>query len=205
MINLSLAAFGILLLMSMWSKILKPSMLDSTRDQLFDLRDQQVRPWFQKNLSLEHPAYNDLRRLINGHLRYTEDLTFLRFVLHLHILNQHPESLAELKKRNKNFESGDESLRDFVLQIRMQAFQIMIAHAIKTSMLGWVCVMIGLVIVLPRLLKKFIQESLPGISFVQVYTRALPVVFVALASLLSTTSTASVRDTLEDSALHALE
>ena len=209
MINLSLAAFGMLLIMFAWMKILKPSMLDSTRDQLFDLRDQEIRPWFQKNLSLDHPAYKDLRKLINGHLRYTEDLTFLRFVLHLYTLKQHPESLAELKKMNEHFESGDEALKEFVRQIRAQACQIMILHAVKTSPLGWFFAIIGLIFTLPGICKEIFREKLQGISFSPVLTKALPVFFIAFAGLLGATPSASAResarDTLENGALHALE
>ena len=75
-----LAGFGILGFLLAWNFLWRPTLLDDTRDRLFDLRDA-ARAWFVKNgYGLAHPAYLELRGMLNASIRYTEKLSLAKFM-----------------------------------------------------------------------------------------------------------------------------
>ena len=76
-ISAGLSMLGFLLA---WNFLWRPTLLDDTRDRLFDLRDA-ARTWFVKNgYGLAHPAYFELRNMLNTSIRHTEKLSLAKFV-----------------------------------------------------------------------------------------------------------------------------
>ena len=57
---------------NVWQRL----MADYHRDQLFRLRSEVREYFLDSNYGLEHPAYLNLRRLINSYLRYLEKHSF---------------------------------------------------------------------------------------------------------------------------------
>ena len=110
-----LFGIGIILIVAGWHFIWMPTVLDSARDKLFDLRDQTVRSYFvQKAIPLDNKIYQELRTLINGHLRHTESLTFFGFMSMLAWVEKNGDISSEIRKRiEKRFDSEDAELKAF--------------------------------------------------------------------------------------------
>lgn len=138
MIETTLMGIGILVLMATWRWMARPTYLDEARDQLFDLRDDEVRPFFLKTAAgLHHPQYIALRSLINGHLRYTESISLLGFVTMVVWMSRNSDSARALQSRHEAaFETNDKEIQAFCENMRRQATWIMLGYAIKTSLIG---------------------------------------------------------------------
>lgn len=137
---------GLIAMVITWSKLWRPLVLDKTRDKLFDLRDKNLKEYFlQRNLPLTHPIYKAMRDLLNGHLRHTEKLTFIKFVLMSSWGDQHPEPESEIRQRiEKRFRSDDLELNQFSSQVRMQAAMIMLEYMVESSLLAFLAALFGL-------------------------------------------------------------
>ncbi len=138
MIETTLFGIGILVLMATWRWMARPTYLDEARDQLFDLRDEQVRPFFLKHpQGLHHPQYVALRTLINGHLRYTESISLLSFVIMVVWMSRNSESARVIQIQHEAaFETTDNEVHAFCEDARRRATWIMLGYAIKTSLIG---------------------------------------------------------------------
>jgi len=138
MIETTLLGIGILAFMGMWRWMARPTYLDEARDQLFDLRDDLVRPFFLKQKAgLHHPQYIALRNLINGHLRYTESVSLLGFVVMLVWMSRNEAAARSLQvKHEAAFSTDDQEVREFGEKIRKEASWIMMGYTIKTSVIG---------------------------------------------------------------------
>ena len=68
---MELIFFGIniLLVMAVWHFMLRPSILDHSRDRLFDLRDELRFSFLENNWDIGSASYKRLRDLVNRHLR----------------------------------------------------------------------------------------------------------------------------------------
>ena len=128
---------AILLALSSWWFVYKPSLLDKTRDELFDLR-QEVRDYFlQSGRGLDHPLYAALRDLINGHLRYTESLTMSRFVVWAHWHSKHPTEAEQLRLRGEApLQTNDRELAAFAMNVRLRAAGHMYGHMLANTVPG---------------------------------------------------------------------
>lgn len=131
------ALFGIALLvfMATWRWMARPTFLDNARDQLFDLRDDVLRPYFlQRPDGLKSQMYIELRKLINGHLRYTENASFLGFVVMIAWMSKNANAARELETMHESrFKTDDAELAEFAREIRANAAMIMLGYTITTS------------------------------------------------------------------------
>ena len=61
-------------LILIWHFVAKRTVLDHTRDKLFDLRDQIRADHLANGWGLENDAYKNLRKMLNAYLRYTSSV-----------------------------------------------------------------------------------------------------------------------------------
>lgn len=138
--ELLLLGLGLMLLLLTWDHVIKPTYLDEARDELFDIRDRKVRPFFQQEkLGLHDPAYKELREHINGLLRYTERATLIGLMLSL--------SAEARRKKDNGLEQTDSlvgqpqqhqptAIEKFTAEIKKEVGLVMLKYMIKTSPLG---------------------------------------------------------------------
>lgn len=134
MINTIFFGLNVILLIAVWNLMLKKSILDHYRDQLFDLRSE-VREFFaQNNIPLDSITYKNLRDLLNGHLRFTETITFLKFIVLEVEVQNNKELQAYLKAEiEKHFNAEDPAIKEFIGQIRDRAKIVLLNHMINSS------------------------------------------------------------------------
>lgn len=68
----ALMGINMLILMAVWHFMVKKTLLDTTRDKLFELRDEVRRVHLERGWSIGDEVYGNLREMINAYLRYTE-------------------------------------------------------------------------------------------------------------------------------------
>lgn len=129
--NILMSGLSLLGFWLAWKFIWQPTLLDTTRDQLFDLRDK-AREWFLKNgYGLDNPTYRALRRLLNSHLRMTETVTFSRFLLFLHFESALKDIDEQLETRiEQEFSTPDRKIERYVQKVRNRAYSIMVGQMI---------------------------------------------------------------------------
>lgn len=124
--------------------MVRKTILDNSRDKLFDLRDG-LRTTFVKNgWDLGSPSYKHLRDLVNGHLRFTEEMSLSRFSFMVGVLKKNPKLVAyQHEKIGKVFESSDPAQKEFIENFRKQAVTVAMEYTIYSS--GWLLIMALLV------------------------------------------------------------
>ncbi|UGA37811.1 hypothetical protein JOS77_28325 [Chromobacterium haemolyticum] len=199
MVELSLFGLGLLGLMAAWKFMLMPALRDNARDRLFDLREE-VREEFLSKHSLNHPAYIELRTLINGHLRFVEEVSFLGFMLRLRLnakLGPRPKSIENKHPRYNN------ELSEYMDLIRAKSYIIVLNYMIKTSFLAWIVVLIGGIVLFTQKAKGMLKDLGNGNGIHLSLARLAIISFVTMTSMFGLGSQASARTTLENCALHS--
>lgn len=144
MIETILLGVGLLLILMGWRFALHPAMLVNTRDKLFDLRDSIRAEFLSNGRGLEDPAYLGLRALLNGYLRYTEDVTFFRVVGVIVLQNEHREAYAGVHaETERRLRTESDEINQFVLKVRRKALIYVFDYAVKTSLVGSVLSLVG--------------------------------------------------------------
>jgi hypothetical protein len=164
MMEMIFFGIGIILLIASWHFMWLPTMLDATRDKLFDLRDDQLRSHFvQRGIPLDNKLYCELRDLINGHLRNTESLSFFSFVYMVGWAGKRPEIHQMLLKRiDKRFRSDDKELAELASNIRKQAVTIMIEYMVLTSISAFLLTIIAMLAMLVSKFSKAVKQHFNG-------------------------------------------
>lgn len=138
--ELFLLGLGMLLLVLTWDYMAKPTYLDEARDQLFDIRDKELKDFFLKQeLGLRDPAYKKLREHINGLLRYTEKVTLLGFVLNLAAEAKHSNRTTpkiESQPKSMQTKNDDTAIKKFEAKIKNESAAVMWHYMISSSVLG---------------------------------------------------------------------
>lgn len=204
MIETALFGIGLILAIFTWHFMWRPTILDTTRDKLFDLRDDQIRNYFvRRRLPLNHKLYRELRDLINGHLRHTESLSFFRFILMIVWVERHQDVnttiLAHIERR---FRTDDAELADFIRQVREQAVTIMIEYMVESSIVAFLLSMIGMVALTIRAVLKTISQIFHGVDGVTFSALArFAVALLAVTSSLGLANRSDAQATMEEYAL----
>lgn len=205
MLELSLFGVGALCLVLSWHFVLRPSLLDDTRDRLFDLRES-VRDFFASRDQLSHPAYVDLRNLINAHLRYTEEITFVGFLFKMHCYAKYKEEFAKEYQSFFACAGGNQEIIKFIGKVRVESSNIMLAYMIKTSLIAWAFILVGFLFLLLQSVKKnfhhlsdmFVKSNGGSMSF----AKYAVIAFMAITAAIGMGTQSSTRETLEKSAMH---
>jgi hypothetical protein len=146
--SLTAFAIGMLFFIAAWSAARKTA-LDTTRDRLFDLRDEVRSSFLDRPEGLSHPLYRELRDHLNRYIRFTEDLHFwgmLFFIarLPIHLVNEIDRQLEA------KYNVSDPALKAYALKIRSSSAVIMQKYMLMTS----TTVMAMTVILLPYIMVK---------------------------------------------------
>lgn len=164
--NLVLGA-GFFLLYAAWKFMWKRSVLDSRRDQLFDLRDIVRDRFLGIENGLSSPVYKSLRDLLNTHISYTERLTFARFVATTIGISSSPDAMKRMRDEvDSMFKVDDSELQRFITEIREEANFIMISYMVETSMFMLFTTLIGVLIFEARQLIRSLS-NLTKVTFAQ--------------------------------------
>lgn len=204
MMQTTLLGIGIALVMLSWSYMWRPTVLDSARDKLFDLRDNSVRAYFiERGLGLDHHVYKGLRELLNGHLRYTESLSFFGFISIAAWTAQNFDlDKARRQEIDAKFKTDDPALESLVKKVREQSALIMIEYMIESSIVALTMAIIGWVIMdavtFAKSAKRFLFGD--GIPSGQVLAR-LAVALLSVASIFGVMTRSNAQITMEECAL----
>lgn len=132
--DLILAGIGLLLMLPVWRYIVKRSLLDAHRDRLFDLRDDLRDHFYEQKWDMGGALYKQLRDLINGYLRYTENFQYSEFNYIEVEIKRNPELQAAMKaKFEKIFSDITEEQMQFVMKLRTEARRVMMSYMILSS------------------------------------------------------------------------
>lgn len=132
--ELMIFGINILLLMFVWKFMIRKTILDTSRDKLFDLRDE-LRATFVKNeWDLGSPIYKKLRDLLNGHLRFTEEFSIWEFVCFEALFGRDKKLRDESRtKIQKTFVSADPRQQEFITSIRRRAVVVVMEFTVYNS------------------------------------------------------------------------
>lgn len=139
--NYQLFLFGVgcIGIMLTWKYMWLPTLLDATRDELFDLRDEKLKKYFASTeAGLNHPMYIKLRTLINGHLRHTESFSLWEMMFMVFNIEKNPV-LDEYKTNeiNNKFKTDDEILNNFIEEVRMRGAIILARYMLRSSVIAF--------------------------------------------------------------------
>jgi hypothetical protein len=168
MSEMFLTGLGLLCLMLTWRLVWCPTVLDTARDALFDVRDVTLYEYFsQDGRSLSDPMYATLRNLVNSHLRHTESLSIGQYVLMQAALKKSPALSAFLvQERERRFTAGTPELQKIVDEVRFLSTKAMLIYMVHSSLIGmamWLLMWVRhLLINMP---KNAIFYSAPALKF----------------------------------------
>lgn len=115
---------------------------DNLRDQLFALRDEMFLYADDEGL-MDSPAHQNLRALMNGLIRYTHRVTFLRVLVLLtlrHLAGVKIPEAPSFKKWNAAVAKLPLQQREKFKTFHHRAGALMIKHIVLTSPLMWLVV-----------------------------------------------------------------
>lgn len=123
-----------LLLLAVWRFMIKRTVLDHTRDKLFDLRDEVRSTFVSKNWDLSAPAYKKLRDLLNGHLRFTEDYSIWKVLFLNDLIGKNAHLKSEIhEKFEKTFTSSDPDQLAYMHTVRKRALKAVMEFSVFGS------------------------------------------------------------------------
>jgi hypothetical protein len=134
MINTIFLGINILLLIVIWEKVLKPSILDNYRDKLFDLREEVREYYLANGIPLSHNTYIQLRNLINSHLRFTEQMSFIKVAFFASRIEKNRDLKNYIQRSiESNFATNNKDLFLFIKTTRKKAVDILQKYMIFSS------------------------------------------------------------------------
>jgi len=132
--ELTVLGVNILLLMAVWKFMLRKTILDHSRDKLFDLRADVRTTFIRNGWDLNSSAYMKLRDLINGHLRFTEEMGLSRTIYFTARVRENKELQAFMHERiQRVFATNDAAQRAYIEKIRRNALTVSLEYSIYSS------------------------------------------------------------------------
>jgi hypothetical protein len=122
-----------LLLTALWSLLVRESVIDTARDDLFDLRDNAWRWFHARRIPLNDNPHKALRALCNSYLFNVRHVTLTSFLL-VCCGDALPEGGEKLRIMDRMLESGDPDVREHVMRVRREAAAIMIRAMVFRSL-----------------------------------------------------------------------
>ena len=149
-------------LILIWHFVAKRTVLDHTRDKLFDLRDQIRADHLANGWGLENDAYKNLRKMLNAYLRYTEIYSIWKIISLHRNLSKNPHLTEFVRKKiNTSFATKNEKHAQYIQSVREKAFVILTEFSICYSGL---LIVISMVMMPYVLLKSLISICSCGLS-----------------------------------------
>jgi len=204
--QLVLFGVGVLAILSTWHWMYQPSLLDQTRDKLFDLRDE-VRAHFVANgYSLDDRPYRAIRDLLNGHLLHTNRLSFSHFVAIAAWMQSNQKEAGLLREKlDRLFKTDDTALAEYLRKVRKQAALIMLEYMIKKSPAAILFACVGAIVVVGGAIRQRCLRFLSGMNgstFAFARMAAWVGSFLVLTPILGLGNRATAQEAMEECALH---
>lgn len=127
---------NILIIMGAWHFVVKRTLLDHTRDKLFDLRDEVRRVHIERDWAIDTDLYGNLRAMINAYLRYTENYSVWQvMMLRMELSKQAQSDLRNhlVDRINANFSGGSMEQQKYVADVRRRAGVALTDFAVYNS------------------------------------------------------------------------
>lgn len=116
-----------------WQFFLKKTILDHHRDRLFDLR-HKVREHFIDKKSLEHPAYKEIRSLINNQIHMMESITLTKYMYWSRALSRNAVLKGQIDADiSERFRCQDAELSQFLNAARKESSEICVSYMVCSS------------------------------------------------------------------------
>ena len=125
---------NIVLILLVWRFMIRKTILDHSRDKLFDLRDALRAKYQDEGWDMSSPTYGKLRDLLNGYLRFTEDYSIWKLVCIKVEVESNSDLHVELhEKFEMMFLTVEPAQREFVRRVRSQARGAVLEFAVFSS------------------------------------------------------------------------
>jgi hypothetical protein len=132
--ELFLFGVNVLILISVWKFMIRKTILDNSRDKLFDLRDELRDTFLERGWGLSSPMYKKLRDLLNGHLRFTENYSVSQIVFVEAGVKSNKHLEAELHAQfEKKFLTGNAEMDEYIKSIRSRSLVAVMDFAVYSS------------------------------------------------------------------------
>lgn len=130
----TLLGVNIVLILLIWHFMIRKTILDHSRDKLFDLRDAVRAKYQTDGWDMKSPTYEKLRDLLNGYLRFTEDYSIWKLVcIKVEVENNSDLHVELQEKFEKTFLTVEPAQREFVRRVRSQARWAVVEFAVFSS------------------------------------------------------------------------
>lgn len=132
--ELTVLGINVLLVMAVWRFMLRKTILDHFRDKLFDLRSELRSTFIANGWDLGSPAYKKLRDLLNGYLRYTEDMALSRTIFFTAVVKEDKDLQKLIHERNKSvFSTANAEQQEFIEYVRRKALTVSLEYSTYSS------------------------------------------------------------------------
>ena len=191
-----LLGIELVILYIVWKYMWQKTLLDATRDSLFDLRDG-ARYWFIENgYALDHEMYISLRKIINYHLRNIEKITIPSILAHLirkKIDKEYDKNIGD--SISSMFSTDDKKLSKYLTKIRWEAGIIVFLYSVKRSMtLSFIFFIFTVFVLLRETLRYLLHKVLSDVNPVQCTYKAITVgALMAFLSFISPGNASNIR------------
>lgn len=189
--TLFMLGVNILLLIAIWKFMVRKTILDSSRDQLFDLRDEVRATFVANGWDMDSKIYRNLRNLLNGHLRFTEEFSIWKIVFFNNSVRHQSNLTDQMRSQfEKVFAVDDPKQREFVLSIRRRSMSAVMKFAMFGSgFLLFLTVISAPIMVIVELVGMFDRGSNAAVAIIfgalRNFGRASETVMAASATMLS--------------------
>jgi len=145
MTHLIIAVIGVWGCFLCWKFFLRPAILDSCRDSLFDLRDG-CRQWFlDKGFGLNLPEYAAIRQLINQHIYTTEHMRFAQYLYFVFSAGKHDETMDRLLAQEERYlASENREIRKYIEHVRKEAGMVLLTYVAMCSTWAFALMLLAL-------------------------------------------------------------
>ncbi len=125
--------FSLALLYHAWFYLWRRVNLEDAIDKLFDLRDE-TREIFAKNNALDSKAYATLRSLLNGHIKFIDEVT-LFFLIYFNIRTKNKENVLDDidDQMDINLNTDNPVLNEHINRIRNESITILFNYLKQVS------------------------------------------------------------------------
>lgn len=161
-----------LLIIAVWRFVVRRSLLDQARDQLFDIRDSLRRSYVSNGWALNSIEYKQARDLINAHLHFTESMSAWQiFSLQAGMARNEQLRKYVQHKYETMFAGVPQEQAEVLQKHRRASLQVVTSYAVTNSL---VLVSAGLLILPFIVLERMLSAAKRGAStFFHVGSRSI--------------------------------
>lgn len=134
--TLALLGIHILIIMALWHFMVKKTLLDNTRDRLFDLRNEIRLVHLERDWNIGSDVYGNLRGMINAYLRYTESYSVWTVVaVHAELSHSQNTGLRDhlAARIDSNFKTDSTELQEYIASVRDRAGNALMEYSVYSS------------------------------------------------------------------------